>query len=191
MPNGKKQALAKYIKKFMAKGYSEEVLKSYLKRKGYSDSAINSSMKIAEKTKIRFPKLNKEVYAILGVIAVIVIAVIVLSFIPFGQGCGYDKQCFINAANNCESTVLREDLEGSTILYRSTEDCAVIKEFEEFSGSEPAEIQLLFADKEMACTYEKNNLNEDFVSLVGGIEYCDGELKDSIYELRLAQIALS
>jgi hypothetical protein len=153
---------------------------------------IDSSMRVAKKPlPIPIPKVRKEFIPILLIGAVVIIAFIVISIIPFAEGCGYDKSCFIDAANKCEETVVREDLDGSTILYRSTENCAIIKEFEDFSGSEPEEVQLLFEGKQMSCTYTMDNLNEDFVSLVGGIEFCDGELKQAIYELRLAQIALS
>jgi hypothetical protein len=193
MPNNNhKDTLAKYLKKFLAKGYSADVLKSYLVKKGYSESTIDSSLKQARgPLHIHIPKTKRELIPIIGIGFVIIIAFIIISVIPTTEGCGYDKACFIAKANNCEESVVREDLQGSTILYKSSNDCVITKSFEEFSESEPEEIKLLFGNKDMACTYEKNNLNEDFVSLVGGIEFCDGELKDSIYELRLAQIALS
>jgi len=46
----------------------------------------------------------------------------------------------------------------------------------------------LFDGREMSCSYENGNFKQELTDgLVGGIEGCSGELKDAIYELRIAQ----
>jgi hypothetical protein len=193
MPNDeRKEALAGYIKKYMKKGYSADVLKSYLAKKGYSEPMIDSSMRIAKKpVPIKMPKIRKELIVVAGVGFVVILAFLIISVIPFTEGCGFDRQCFLDKANNCEASILKEDLQGSIVRYESSTDCKLTKRFERFSDTEPEEIEILFKQKDMTCTYSQGNLDPDLVSLVGGIEFCEGNLKDSIYELRLAQIALS
>lgn len=103
------------------------------------------------------------------------------------EDCGYDKQCFIEQANNCAKTSVKEDIAGSTILYYARE-CKLKKKIDEFAEDEAEEVEAFLRGRTMECMYEQGNFDEELINgLLGGIEQCDGELKEAIYELRIAQ----
>ncbi len=101
--------------------------------------------------------------------------------------CGYDKQCFISSVGDCGKATLLEDMQGSTIKYY-TRDCVLKKKIDEFSQSEPEDVVAFLEGRTMSCPYQQGNFNEELINgILGGIENCDGELKEAIYELRIAQ----
>ena len=124
------------------------------------------------------------------ILVIVLIGIIYIIFSLFSIKSCDTEQCFIERANLCKQTTFEQDFAGSTVLY-TTKDCVLTKEITEFSGDEPIEIVELFKGKKMQCYYEKDNFNELLIEdLTSGIEDCEGELKDAIYELRIAQLAL-
>lgn len=108
--------------------------------------------------------------------------------IPRDKNCS-DIECFFEAANECKDARIQIKAEGSTLEFTS-KDCMLTKEIVDFSEDEPEVIVNLFKGKTMSCSYEKNFLDREWLSLLGGIENCQGELKELIYEVRLAQLEL-
>jgi len=104
------------------------------------------------------------------------------------QDCGTDKSCFAEKAQRCESATLKEDIAGTTVVYLTGEDCVLIKRFTTFGPSEPSEVRRFFDQRQMRCPYERGNFNPTLIkSIVSGIEQCEGDLKDAIYEVQYAQ----
>ena len=97
--------------------------------------------------------------------------------------CG--QPCFIKAANNCENlSILFTDSVG-TFNYTSTgyspTDCVFTKTLVTLNSSETAEMKTLLEGKNMTCGYSKGKFDARLVTtLVSGIEYCRGDLKDAL-----------
>lgn len=195
MEDTKKEILVEYIKKYTKKGYSEDILRRALADSGYSDELIDSAFidsGIAKSSKPKKKVINlsnrlilKEIFIVVCILVVIVSVVLIL--LNTTADCGYDKVCFAEKANNCENSVVRDMIANGSIVRYTSKGCAVIKTIEKFSEEEPEEVVSFFEDKEMTCTYEQYNFDEALIeNLVGGIDTCSGNLKDAIYELRLA-----
>ena len=197
---GQEEKIRNYLKTYLKKGYSKEELRKVLIEFHYNPKIIDSVFKeikrpeLKPKERIEKPAiikphhLNRISYVFLAIVVIAVIAVLFASSKP--QGCSRD--CFIKKADNCENAVLREKLANTTTIIKyKAENCNLIKTIESFDKAEPEEIISLFKGKEMSCSYEKNDFNEEIINgLVGGIEDCSGDLKDAIYELRIAQYGM-
>lgn len=200
--NQKKEKVKDYFKKYLKKGYRKEALTDYLVEKGFPADLVRESMRDAEReSRVSVPihekftfRPTKQTLTIFLAAAVFVFALLAIFVIypsVSAADCGFDKSCFAERADNCKASVVKEDLYGSTILYESSKDCVLTKTIEELDISEPFEVKLLFEGKEMECPYSKEQYNPDWsADLVGGIDNCEGELKEAIYNLRIAQIAL-
>ncbi len=135
-----------------------------------------------------YPK--KKIIAI-SAIALAVLLLILIAVWPKSTNCDYDNDCFIEKADNCKPAVVRGTIGDGTIVKYSTKNCILTKEIESFSETEPQQVIDFFKNKKLTCKYEKQNFNgAQLFGLSIGIEDCEGELKDAIEELRLAQLAL-
>jgi hypothetical protein len=95
-----------------------------------------------------------------------------------------EKACFIAAANDCKelNVTIQEDI--GTFRYSSSPDCIFKKTLVSMNGTESREIRNLLEGKNMTCIYTKGNFDHRLVTtLIGGIEYCRGELKDNLARL--------
>ena len=177
----KEEQVKKYIKKYLKKGYPEESLKKTLIDFGYSKKLVEDSFKkIKEKKK--FPKIptNCFLFTSMGVI-IIILVITILFFLP--KNCDYDKQCFIDNAIEGNRVFVKEDVAGSTLKY-TTNGNILTKEFVKFSEDEPEEVIILLKNKKITCNFDV--FNEDLIDgIFGGIENCEGELIDTIYELEI------
>jgi hypothetical protein len=91
------------------------------------------------------------------------------------------EECFIEKANNCEDVTLNATEEYGTLAY-SSKNCTFTKTLLSTTGEE--EIRKLIEGKSLSCTYEQGKFDQRWISsIVFGIEYCDGELKDRIVDL--------
>ena len=64
--------------------------------------------------------------------------------------------------------------------------------FEKFSDFEPEEVTSFLGDKEMECDYEKREFDSAWAeNFLAPVEHCKGELKESLFALRLAQARLA
>jgi len=111
-------------------------------------------------------------------------------FFPKGVNCD-DSACFEQRANNCEVVEMQGTIGDGTIVKYEAQDCVLTKSISSFSETEPQEVIDFFGEKKMTCEYSKDNFDETWVQgLALGVDSCDGELKDSIIELRIAQLSL-
>jgi len=95
-----------------------------------------------------------------------------------------DKACFISAADECRdvNVTIVEDI--GTFTYSSSHNCIFRKTLVSLNGTESREIRTLLEGKNMTCIYTRGNFDHRLVTtLVGGIEYCTGDLKDNIARL--------
>lgn len=95
-----------------------------------------------------------------------------------------EKACFIPAANDCRdlNVTIQEDI--GTFRYSSSPDCIFKKTLVSMNGTESREIRNLLEGKNMTCIYTKGKFDQRLVTtLIGGIEYCRGELKDNLARL--------
>jgi len=97
-----------------------------------------------------------------------------------------EQSAFIAAAKNCtDTTVTITDAVG-TFQYTSSDNCVFTKTLVRLNQSEMQEMKTMLEGKNMTCLYTKGNFDPRLVtSLVGGIEYCSGDLKDDITNLML------
>ncbi len=97
--------------------------------------------------------------------------------------CG-DETCFIAAANNCENINLTVTDEVGTFSYSSSESCIFTKTLVSLNANESQEMKNLLQGKNMTCMYERGKFDQRWVtSLIYGIEYCQGELKNRLGDL--------
>jgi hypothetical protein len=139
-----------------------------------------------ENTSYSIPKVTAAI-----IILILIIALPVYFFWPKSADCGQDKVCFIDKANNCGKAAVRETIGTGTIITYATNNCVLTKSVETFAGDEPEDVVTFFKGKSMSCEYEKGSFDSILVDGIStGIDLCEGDLKDAILELRLAQISL-
>ncbi|VVC03722.1 Uncharacterised protein [Candidatus Burarchaeum australiense] len=97
--------------------------------------------------------------------------------------CG-NETCFIAAANNCKAMDLTLTDDAGTFSYSSTSACVFTKTLVSLGANESQDMKQLLEGKNMTCIYEQGKFDPRLVtSLLYGIEYCDGELKDGLGSL--------
>jgi hypothetical protein len=97
---------------------------------------------------------------------------------------GQDAAAFIAAANNCRDMNMTVTGGVGTFTYTSTPGCTFIKTLVRLNASETAGMKTMLEGKNMTCSYTKGNFDPRLVtSLIGGMEYCNGELKDNLAKL--------
>jgi hypothetical protein len=202
-----KNVIEKSMRKSLKQGYDLNELARIFVKRGYPLDEVETAVReiraggAKKGISISFPKVN------LGLIAVIVLAVLIIGAIAglfiisreaavpgIERGmadCGEDKDCFIALSNECGKGTVKEVFGGSIVRY-TTKNCVLEKRIESFDTAEPEEIKQLFRNKNMRCRYEEGSYNAELVdSLLGGIGDCEGELRDIIFEMRIAQEAIS
>jgi len=97
-------------------------------------------------------------------------------------------ECFVEAANECEETILElsEDI-GAVEYYTQLDSsgfCILNKKIIKVSDNEDPVVKRMLEGKNLLCAYQKGKFNERWVSsLIYDIENCEGELKESIGQL--------
>jgi hypothetical protein len=97
-----------------------------------------------------------------------------------------EKAAFIAAANNCTTTttVITDDI--GTFQYTSSDNCTFTKTLVQLNGTEMQEMKKMLEGKSMTCNYAQGGFDPRLVTtLIGGIEYCSGDLKDDITNMML------
>lgn len=181
--------LRSYVRKALDKGHSEKVIREYLQKKGYSAAVISQGFNNAKRPDL--PRFNTRTIEIVGAVVIIGIIVIALLLTGTANECN-DDLCFIQNAQECKDTtyIKEEGTTGSLVLYEIN-GCTLEKSIYTFAPEEPVEIVQLFGDRVMTCSYTKNGFDEEWISsLVAGIDSCSGDLRDAIFELKLAQYEL-
>jgi len=99
-------------------------------------------------------------------------------------GTGQDTAAFIAAANDCRDMTLAATGGVGTFTYTSTSGCTFTKTLVRLNASETQGMKTMLEGKNMTCMYTKGNFDPRLVtSLVGGMEYCNGDLKDNLAKL--------
>ena len=94
-----------------------------------------------------------------------------------------DKGCFISIANNCGNASILFTNDAGTFNY-STSRCVFTKTLVSLKPNETQEMKNALERKNMTCAYEKGKFDQRLVnSLVFGMEYCEGDLKEALGEL--------
>jgi len=97
-----------------------------------------------------------------------------------------EKAAFVTAANNCTDTTATITDAVGTFQYTSTANCTFTKTLVSLNASEMQEMKTMLEGKSMTCYYAQGSFDPRLVtSLVGGIEYCSGDLKDGITNMML------
>lgn len=194
--------LKSYIKKYYKVGFNKDSLSKTLIDSGYDKKIVAQELANFEenykktfserfktwenKFKTRLfskPHHFSKLYAILGVVFIIIVAFVLVLFLFQEKNCNYDKQCFIESALKGDSVSVKEEIIGSTLEYEF-DGTTLIKRFVSFDSTEPQEVQDLLKGKKMTCTFD--TFDETIIDgIFGGIEYCEGELKDVVYELSI------
>jgi hypothetical protein len=125
------------------------------------------------------------------ILSAAVLTVIVLAV--FCAGCtsnnpspatGQDTAAFISAANDCRAMNLTVTNVVGTFSYQSTSDCVLLKTLVKMNASETPEVKKMVEGKSIVCGYSKGNFDSRWVTtLIGGMEYCHGDLRDGMAEL--------
>ena len=192
-----KKSLEKYFDIYLAKGYSKRGLSHFLKEEGYPKEIIDEvSAEHAQKTKAHKRSMLMTVLFMLVVLIVVLVPVYVFlstapKIAPGVADCGFDKTCFLDFANDCIPAVMHQDEDGSLVRYE-TAGCSLIVSFERFAKNEPEEVINLLALKTMTCPYERDNFDISWTdSFIEPTEFCEGNMKNSLFALRIAQLALT
>lgn len=102
---------------------------------------------------------------------------------PSPQEACTSQECFIEKANKCENAELTLTQKSGTFKY-SLKNCTLTKTLVELQDADPQEIRTQFEGKNLTCRYRKDNFNPQWVSsLIFGLEYCKGDLKNSLASL--------
>ena len=176
--------LKKYIKAALKQGSTKEEIKETLLKKSYPKQIINKLLNDSLKEKPIFSLTQLAILTIIILALIILIGIFLFPKITKTTECT-NQECFISAANDCESAFLEQDEEGSLFSYK-TENCILTKTAVKLSEDEPVEIIEQFEGSSMTCSYEKNNFDIDLLTtLTLGIENCSGPLKDALDDLLL------
>jgi len=106
--------------------------------------------------------------------------------------CGFDEECFIKKAANCQPAILVQNINGTVIEYRISGECILSKKIKVFNDRELPEVVRMLRGKDMHCEYKKGEFDKRLINgLLGGITNCKGALKQSIYDLKLADYIIT
>ncbi|MEM3164511.1 MAG: hypothetical protein QXO51_03670 [Halobacteria archaeon] len=93
------------------------------------------------------------------------------------------KGCFVAAANLCKAATVTVSESFGTMRY-SSNDCALTKSVVAPAPGERPELKTLLQGASMTCAYERGKFDRTWVdSLLAGVEFCEGGLKDLIADL--------
>ncbi len=128
-------------------------------------------------------------FALLSVI-VLVVSVGLIFYLTRTVECE-TEECFFLEANACNKAVYTATT-GYALFGFETKECSLTKTVLSLSSEEPDSIRDMFVNRSLTCTYREGGLDPRLLNtLLGGLENCKGELKDSLYEIALAQYELS
>ena len=184
------------IKQNLDKGIEPSAILSTLEHKGINPKIIKIALQ--ELKKEEEPVITHYPLHVSKTVQIIIVCLVLGAIMTAGLlvmlpdqaraiDCNTDKACFNDYANDCTSAMVREDISGSTLLYTSTNDCRVIKEFEKFGSIEPREVVSFFKGMSMTCDYTQGSYPAQITGgFVAGLEYCAGSLKNAVLEVEYA-----
>jgi len=174
----------KYINDQYEKGHTLDVIEEELINNGYPKDFVKGLIKKHIRTYKHIPTLKSKGQIIFGIALVTVVLIFFFylrSYIP--KDCD-NKECFLDKANACKSAKFTYNT--GTLTYELITDpqCVLIKKVVGVADTEPEAVKTLLLNKEMQCEYEENNFDELYIiSMLGGIQSCEGPLKSAFYEV--------
>ena len=195
-PDVLKKKLEKYFDVYLQKGHTISGLSHFLKDEGYPDYLIDEVAK-----EYRGGVITRKRTLLIGIIVLAVIVIFLPVYywmagpeIPTIAGvadCGFDKGCLYDFANDCDNAVYHQTEEESLVRYE-VDGCNLVVSFERFSPDEPVEVTSFLREKSMRCPYSRKDFDLSWTeSFLAPLEFCEGELKESLFTLRLAQARLA
>jgi len=183
MAKEQEHKVAEYLRKYIKQGYKKEDVKKALDKAGYSKNIITNSVNnLKENSSLNHIKLFPKWYVITSLLLIIILTLSIILYFKMPVDCSFDKKCFIENALEGKNVAVKEDIAGSTLEYKYKNNI-ITKEFVKFSKDEPEEVIVLLKNKKIRC---ETNFKEELIDGVfGGIENCEGELLDIIYELKI------
>jgi len=123
-----------------------------------------------------------------AVLAALLLAVLCAGCATTSQGpataADNNTATFISATNNCQPMNLTVTNGVGTFTYTSTSGCVLVKTLVRLNASESQDVKNMLEGKSMVCGYTKGKFDPRWVtSLVGGMEYCYGDLRDGLAQL--------
>jgi len=171
-----------YARKY-ARQFGPDIVRRTLIAEGYSAAVADQAIATAQRE-------HHWGWLIIGITLAIVLVVALLFFLAPELGthdCGFVESCFIAPATACQNAVVRKDLQGTVLRFESFEDCTLTKRIEVFGPADPEEVRALFANKIMKCDYADTGFTPEFLELAGGLDLCEGDLKETIIHVQLAR----
>ncbi|MBW3015069.1 hypothetical protein KY330_01480 [Candidatus Woesearchaeota archaeon] len=188
------KALEEYIRKTLSQGHSAKEIRDFLiKKENISRDLVDKAFKELKKEppKFRKFKITPRTLEITGIVVLVLVVFFIIVFSGEKSLECSSASCFIDAAQECKSVTFVQEEVGSEILYEIKDGCVLEKSILNFGPNEPVEVVQLFESRKMTCPYPEENFNPASInSLLEDIDACSGELKDAIFELRLAQYEL-
>lgn len=103
---------------------------------------------------------------------------------PASGNPGPEQAAFIAAANDCKDMNLTDNEDIGTFYLTSSQGCVFTKTLIHLNDSEMQGMKTMLEGTNMTCSYTQGNFDSRWVtSLVGGMEYCNGDLKDALAKL--------
>lgn len=151
-------------------------------------SNIREILFAAPKTPEEKKRNFKKVLIFFGVFVSLFIMFLLIDYFAGGSTKCTDMNCFIVKASQCKAATYEEVSDIGTISYsvksESSGNCTLTKKILELSENEDAFLKKILEDKKMQCPYSQGEFNSQWTSsMVEGIEYCNGELRDAIGQL--------
>ncbi|MBT4541188.1 hypothetical protein HOC35_06780 [Candidatus Woesearchaeota archaeon] len=125
---------------------------------------------------------------IISILSILFVLALLFWFAKLGITECDNEQCFFEMANQCKSVTYKIDEAGTVYNFESSKDCVFTKTITKVSDTEPQDIIDLFEGKALTCEYTKESFETKWVTtLLGGLDECNGALKEAFYELTIAQ----
>jgi len=146
-----------------------------------------------ERRKQKWKKVRPVLFVLIAIIILILPTYLWLTQAPPEAliDCGFNKNCFIRLADNCEPALYHQEEVGSLVRYEIT-GCQLAVSFEKFAETEPEEMRTLFGNKRMSCPFTKGRFDANWLTqFVAPVRYCSGDLKEAIFAIRAAQLVFT
>ncbi len=134
--------------------------------------------------------MNKPLVVVAGIAGLLLLLGIYMGGITSTR-CA-DVGCFIARANQCKTVTYDETTDIGKISYSvdgyktAGTYCVMTKEIVELSDNDDAFLKTALEKKTMECVYSPYKFNGQWVtSMIEGLEYCSGDLKDAVGQLLL------
>jgi len=172
------EMVREWIASARTSGMNDENIKREMINGGYTAEVVDRLL--LESPREKNPR--KYMIYLIGAIALIVIVAVIILLLSGVKKCTTDE-CFIAAANKCQSVTMDRSIEGS-IYGLSEKNCVLTKSMKQISATEPSGIATLLGSKSMVCPYNKGSFDKNLIGTVSmGMENCTGDLKNSLEEL--------